>query len=691
MNWIEFANPLGWWWAALALPIIAFYILKVRLRRKQVSTFLFWDRVFEEKKPRAWWQQLRHWLSLLLQLLLLLLLVGALVDPLWSWQKSQRRKLILIVDNSASMGTVESSNATRLDAAKKTAAALARSLRAGDEMAVLSAGGKPAVVVGLTDHIRSLLEAIERVELTDAPTALAETVKTARRLLPEGSSSQITILTDGCDPSAASLAQDASLQFVGFGKKLDNVAITQFQVRRSLSDAIGYQVLIEVTNFSEQSQSCRLELDLEGRLADVIPIELAAGANKSLHLDQTSAAGGRLTATLDIQDALAVDNRALAVLPSRRKMPVSLVSSGSLFLNSVLQSIPLTEVTSLTSLPSPMPAGSQTIWLLHQQVPEKLPDGKLFVINPKNNCDQWTLGSELEQPIVAEIKSDSPITQHVRLTNVIFPGAVDMTFSGEYESLISAPESKPLLARIRRPQGDALVLNVNLDDGDLPLRIAFPVLMKNAIEWFSGVSAELEPAATTGSALAVELPKSLRTQATYAAPQASESTESTGEKLNAVSPETEQSRRQSLFVQDPAGTRTPLAEERERALIALVNKVGLWTIGTETDLAHDPWSSTKRDAKSNPTTATSDAPDGEAANEAANEAARLALEESLSRVAVNLCNREESDVRPRIDLPHGESLGMTWLGGWSIWFYLAATALALITVEWWLYQRRVVG
>ncbi len=101
MNILEFANPAGFWWAAVAVPIVLLYVLKVRLRRQPVSTFLFWDQVFHEKKPRSWWQQLRHLLSLLLQICLLALLVFALIDPLWQWQKAQRRKVLLVIDNSA--------------------------------------------------------------------------------------------------------------------------------------------------------------------------------------------------------------------------------------------------------------------------------------------------------------------------------------------------------------------------------------------------------------------------------------------------------------------------------------------------------------------------------------------------------------------------------------------------------------
>ncbi len=93
---------------------------------------------------------------------------------------------------------------------------------------------------------------------------------------------------------------------VGYGTPQDNQAITQFQVRRSLLDAIGYQTLIEVSNFGDKPYKGRLELNLEDQLVDVVPVELEPGANKTLHLDQASATGGRLVARLDTTDALAL-------------------------------------------------------------------------------------------------------------------------------------------------------------------------------------------------------------------------------------------------------------------------------------------------------------------------------------------------------------------------------------------------
>ncbi len=89
--------------AGLALPIVVFYILKVRLRRAPVATIMFWRQIFEEKKPRSLWQTLRHLLSLLLQIAFLLLLVFALASRSFPWDSRTAKRLVLVVDNSASM------------------------------------------------------------------------------------------------------------------------------------------------------------------------------------------------------------------------------------------------------------------------------------------------------------------------------------------------------------------------------------------------------------------------------------------------------------------------------------------------------------------------------------------------------------------------------------------------------------
>src|SRR6266516_2265304 len=100
---MNLANPFALLWGLLLVPIVIFYILKIRLKRVPVSTVLFWRQIFDEKKPRSLWQKLRHVVSLLVQLALLALMIAALTEPFLASEAKNSRRVILIIDNSASM------------------------------------------------------------------------------------------------------------------------------------------------------------------------------------------------------------------------------------------------------------------------------------------------------------------------------------------------------------------------------------------------------------------------------------------------------------------------------------------------------------------------------------------------------------------------------------------------------------
>jgi len=664
MNFLEFANPSGWWWLALAIPVLLLYILKIRLRRQQVPTLLFWDQLFDEKKPRAWWQRLRHLLSLLLQFAFLALVVSALVDPLWSWQREQARRIVLVVDNSASMRAAEAEGTTRLDEAKQAAASLVQSLRSEDRMAVLSTAGRPEVVIGMTDHQRSLLDAISGIPATDGPTAVAAAVTAAERLLADYEHGEILVITDGCFDDLEALKANPRVTLYGVGSNQDNVAITRYQVRRSLLDAVGYQVLIDVTNFSDSEKQCRVELTLGEELVDVLPLDLKPGETVSRFVDHTSATGGELHAKLDVLDALGTDNHALAVLPERMPVRVQLVTQGNLFLKGVLESIPLVDLQITSEAPSVAPPGG--ILVLDKFVPAQLPSGRVVVVDPQTATDAWTLGEPLAQPIVAKVDKQSPLVQHVRLDNVLFPGARQMTFTGEAEPLIQDPLDGPLFARLKRPGGDAVVLACNLEQGDLPLRIAFPVLMKNTIEWFQGNTGELRPAMTTGEMLAVDV--STVRDGQLAAPTESVMPTSEVVQVQAVEEANKQAA-QPLELVSPSRQITPLARTGEQVTLGPLLETGLWTVR--------PASSASGRPELTPTATKSE---GDETNV-----------ESDIFIACNLVDPAESDLRPRGELEVVQGRSLAILGGQSLWFYLTLVAALLIAGEWWLYQRRIVG
>ena len=69
--------------------------------------------------------------------------------------------------------------------------------------------------------------------------------------------------------------------------------------------------------------------------------------------------------------------------------------------------------------------------------------------------------------------------------------------------LAAAISTDPLFFAVDRPEGKVLVLTVNLDKGDLPLRTAFPISVGNALHWFAGNKSDLRESLAAGSMTAV--------------------------------------------------------------------------------------------------------------------------------------------------------------------------------------------
>jgi hypothetical protein len=210
-----------------------------------------------------------------------------------------------------------------------------------------------------------------------------------------------------------------------------------------------------------------------------------------------------------------------------------------------------------------------------------------------------------------------------------------------------------------------VVLTCNLDEGDLPLRIAFPVLMKNTIEWFHGVTGELKPAAASGQMVRVSL------DAWNTSDQRPEQTIATANEDVTVVHHSEAAQVKDFLLVSPSAREFPISTSENEAIVGPLLETGLWTINS-VDNSH---------AVNDPTAAAAGSPPGTDST---------AANGSLLSIACNLANRRESDLRTRIELSDIGDLRAMMFGGHSLWFYLTLCGVGLLTVEWWLYQRRVV-
>ena len=638
---MSFTAPVAFWWALLGIPIIVLYILKIRLRRVPVSTILFWQQIFEEKKPRSIWRRLRHLISLLLQLLFLTFLMLALAKPIFDWEIVDARHVVVIVDNSASMHASDGER-ERLEQAKEQALRAIDGLRVHDVMALVSGGNQPRVFCGFTNHKRTLREALDAIPGTDGPTRIPAAVALARRLLAQEENKSIVVLSDGCFDEVEELATSEDVSLVRVGAETGNVGITRFQVRRSAADAVGYEVLVEVEAFTKDPVECRLELSLGDQLVDVIPMTLAPGVPWTKSFQNTATDGGHLIARIDRADALMADNEAIGILPRRLPHPVTLVGKQNLFLEMVFRAAPLVELR-LAEETAPAPRNDREVTVFHKKAPAKLPAGRVLVIDPSTATDLWDIGDVLTEPLVVSQDKSSPLMQHVQLENVYMPEARRVAPKAPHKVLAGVLSGDPVFIQFDRPEGNVLVLSGNLEAGDLPLRTAFPIMMTNALRWFAGAAGDLRESLPTGSVSEVVLDGALLKAAGF---------EGTPAEAN-LDPGT-------LVLRAPDGAVRPLEVERGRTTIGPLGQRGVWTI-----LAKDTVP-----AEGAPT---------------------IASPADGLEIACNVASPAESDVTASEELEAETEVVASGLGGHPFWWYLVAFAAALTITEWCLYQRRKVS
>lgn len=634
-------TPLALLLALIAIPIVIFYILKVRLRRVPVSTNLFWNQIFEEKPPKSLWQNLRYWLSLLAQLLILALLVLAIADPILSWQTKGARRVVLIMDVSASMQAFDKAT-TRFDSAKQAAQRVLDGVREQDQVAILTAGTQPEVVLGMGNHVPSLRRAINDLQPVDTPANLGSAVELADQLLGDAPNGQVIVFTDQATPKNTKPDNEpkkaTAVEYRAFGSNASNVGITQFQTRRSMVDAVGYELLVEVRNASDQPIQCRLEIELDERPVDIFPLKLQPNETWSRTLEKTSLEGGALKASLSKfendqgedrskNNKLDVDDIAWAILPDRVIQPVLIVSPGNLFLQKVFEANPLVRVTVQKEIPTAWP--ENTVVVLHKLIPDPLPSNPLFIIDPETNSSLFRVDGLIDSPLVTEQDKDSPLMTHVRLDNVIFPNTKKLTFLTQTaKPIASCVGGESLFATLSHGDKKAVVLGVNLEQSDLAFRTVFPILASNAIAWFSSQSGELSLAISGGDT--ARLNRSLSASAPP-------------ENLWLISP--------GLQVKRQSGsTAGPLKE------------TGVWELFE--------W-----DANENPTAET-----------------LRATGKLVDRYAVNLASSSETDLRNANESDRAPM--QTSIASWFSyppWYYLAILIGSLLVLEWGMYQRRVLA
>ncbi|HET6409691.1 MAG TPA: BatA and WFA domain-containing protein [Chthoniobacteraceae bacterium] len=500
MTWLQ---PWAAWFLAGLPLIVLLYMLKVRRRPATVSTLIFWQRVLEEHRRRALFQKLRHMFSLLLHLLIFALIVGALARPTFDYLVQNGASTVIILDIRARMQGVEDDGESRFAKAVRQAKQSIRDASAARQFAILTLGPQPSVAAPFTGNERTLNDALQRIEVTDATGDSAAALRLARELLASRPGQHRII-----GVSDAALAGDIETYSVGTPR--ENVAITRFATRPLPASPQTSEILVEVQNFGANAAQTNLELRYDDRLLDVKPINLSAGETFAQVFPSvprpTTSSRGWLTAKLNLQDALASDNLARAVLPPPRPVRALLVTQGNIFLEKALAADPGISFELISPDSWSAVIASKFDVVIHD---DHLPADwsryhSLFI--KRTPFDH--AGTQIEQPTITDIDAEHPALRLVDLgsTTILRAYSLDLPASQglwTYEAPLRSFDHPLLIVGEERGGHRVAALGLDLTATDLPLRVAFPLLITNTIHWLAGVGENAGRAFVAGEVIAL--------------------------------------------------------------------------------------------------------------------------------------------------------------------------------------------
>lgn len=513
-------QPMALLWLLLAVPaILLLYLLKPKRREHLISSVLLWDRLLKDTQARTPFQKLRRSLLLLLQLLLVVLLAMALSRPFVRVHALGGQSMAIVIDESASMRSTDVPE-SRFEEARRVARRMIDGMGQSDRAVLILAGARAHAACPLTGDKNALCRALDEIRPADTETRMREAVLLAASLLAGQPDARIYLLTDGGfemeegEGAQAGLPLgEAQLHFVRIGQKGDNVGVTALDVRQTLADDGGYQAFARVRNFSDQARRFTLEFYRDDRLLDAREMTLGPGkAHAEVFALSRDAATGVLRARIDAADDLAVDNSAAVVLQPRKRVEVLLVSRGNLFLEKALSVDPRVALSKIAPGPDAAVAAPRyDLVILDGKSPAGLPArGRYLFIGGAGEHAPVTITGETRNPTFLDWDRRHPVTRFLDFSSVQVARALAAKPLPWGQTLAEC-EAGALIAAGEKDGLRSLFLAFDLTESDLPLRVAFPILLSNAVEWLMGSEeAASSHRARMGAVVPVEVPEDAR-------------------------------------------------------------------------------------------------------------------------------------------------------------------------------------
>ncbi|MBI3360477.1 MAG: hypothetical protein HY023_05135, partial [Chloroflexi bacterium] len=284
------------------------------------------------------------------------------------------------------------------------------------------------------------------------------------------------------------------VRYIPIGASSDNLALSALSLRPAAS---GPQLFASVANHGAADRDVIVSVNIDGDLLNAQSLHVPAGKSADLILSDLPKQPAIYQASLSpppsvgqsaqTLDALSADDSAWAVYAPPTSGRVLLISPGDIFIEQVLAALPGLQPFRAPA-DAPIPSDPFDLYIFDGVITDTLPLQSLLIINPPPITNSQ-LPSLLNVTGVftdtTDIKlADDPLLQFVDFADVHVLKAHSVEVPDWGRVLISS-DGGPLLFAGETGGRRIAVLTFDLHDSDLPLQVAFPILISNLINWLS--------------------------------------------------------------------------------------------------------------------------------------------------------------------------------------------------------------
>ncbi len=540
---LEFASPLGpFGWTVLAgvpVGIIALYFLKLRRRPVQVPSTLLWKRSLEDLHVNSLFQRLRRNLLLFLQLLAVGLAMLALAGPRVKGLERQGQRLVLAIDESASMAATDV-EPSRIEDAKAQAKKIVAAMEVNDLAMIVAFSDRARVVANYTGNQDLLLRRLDAIQPTQASTSLREALQLVAGLanpqkqVGEGVIAtsvvppKLFLFTDGGFPDVEGFSLgniEPEVVVIGpppppveqsvkpsegrYQPASDNVAILALETSHDKRDPDRLHLFGRVHNYRGEPVETRAVLlrrdasnpKAQGVMIDAVELALGPQSEQGFEFDLSGPSEGDQAASmevaLEVDDALSTDDRAFVVFGKPRRSQVLYVTEGNRYLTDALfteDMARLADVTEVTpeqanadDVARDLAVGRYDLVLYDRARSDTPPEANTlsFGILPPNLDDVTT--RDVEYPVILDWDYTHPLMQYVRDLNrlIIRKARAVVEVPRGAAELIKSNEGPLAFAVPRGAYVDAVVTFPLIEGGNTntnwPLQYSYPLFVLNVL------------------------------------------------------------------------------------------------------------------------------------------------------------------------------------------------------------------